>query len=184
MIRIKKNRIQGLALIFAGFILIALYWIRSYSTRILSFNTYNIPQKSIETVAEKKYAKPVSIKISSLNIDLPVEESQIVNGVWQVSEKYASHLNSSANPGEGSNVVIYGHNKRVIFGPIIQIKKDAEIIVTTEDEKLWKYKVVASFEVTPDEVSPVLPKNEETLTLYTCTGFADSKRFIVVAGPL
>ena len=179
----KKNRLQGLALIFVGLLLVAIYYVRSYSIRILSFNSYEISSKQTETVAEKIYAKPVSIKISSLNIDLPVEESQIINGVWQVSEKNASHLNSSANPGEGSNVVIYGHNKRVIFGPIRQIKKDAEIVITTEDEILWKYKVVAFFEVTPAEVSPVLPKNEETLTLYTCTGFADSKRFIIVANP-
>ena len=179
----KNDRIQGLALIFVGLILIALYGIRSYSTRSLSFNAYEIPPKLTETVPEKIYTKPVSIKISSLNINLPVEESQIIDGVWQVSEKNVSHLNSSANPGEGGNVVIYGHNKKVIFGPIRQIKKDAEVIVATEDEKLWKYKVAATFEVTPDEVSPVLPKNEETLTLYTCTGFADSRRFIIVANP-
>jgi len=34
-------------------------------------------------------------------------------------------------------------------------------------------------EVKPDQVEYLLPTSEETLTLYTCSGFMDQKRFIV-----
>ena len=44
--------------------------------------------------------------------------------------------------------------------------------------------VVASRIVESDAIEYVLPKNNETLTLYTCTGFADTDRYIVVAKPL
>lgn len=36
-------------------------------------------------------------------------------------------------------------------------------------------------EVLPESVEVVAPTTDETLTLYTCTGFADQKRLIVTA---
>ncbi len=183
MIRIKKKHIRGLILIMIGSFLIALYGIRFYARRVLSFHTANSPSAKVE-VEKKLYAKPLSIEIASLKIVLPVAESGIVDGVWQISEKGASHLDTSANPGEGGNVVIYAHNKRVLFGPLRQIRKDAEITLVTEDGKSWNYKVVETVLVTPGDISFVTPRNAETLTLYTCAGFADSKRFIVIAKPV
>jgi LPXTG-site transpeptidase (sortase) family protein len=179
----KKDRIQGLALVFIGLTLIIIYFTRSYSKRVLSFNNSDSSLVQVEKVEKKIYAKPISLEIPSLKINLPVEESQIVDEVWRISEKGASHLNTSASPGEGGNVVLYAHNKKLLFGLVRQVKKDAEILVSTEDKKSWKYKVIETVIVTPDDISYVLPKSEETLTLYTCTGFADSKRFIVIAKP-
>jgi sortase A len=175
--KLTKDR-QGLILILIGgfFMLIFFSW-RFYQARILSFSG-DVPQVGIH-----KGAKPVSIQIPSINLKLAIEEAIIKDSVWQVSETGANHLNQSAYPGDGGNIVIYGHNKNSLFGPIRWLEKGAEIELTDEKGEKHLYKVVETTEVSPDNLQYILPKDEETLTLYTCSGLFDSKRFIVVAKP-
>ena len=118
-----------------------------------------------------------------MRLSLDISEGAIVDGVWQISKVGASHLNVSANPGEGGNIVIYGHNKNSLFGPIRWIEKGAEIEINDENGNKYSYVVSETLEVSPDKIEYVLPKNEEILTLYTCSGFLDSKRYIVIARP-
>ncbi len=175
--KISKNT-EGLILILGGafFMLLFFSW-RFYQVRVLSFSG-NVPQ-----VGEHKGAKPISIEIASIHLKLVVEEAIIKDGVWQVSETGASHLNQSAYPGDRGNIVIYGHNKNSLFGPIRWLEKGAEIKLTDEKGTEHIYKVDETHEVSPDNLQFVLPKNEETLTLYTCTGLFDRERFIVIAKP-
>lgn len=176
---LQSNKIQGLVLITIGVILISIYvfW-KGYNAKILSF-TYSYPQEIVSEIVNEK--QPTYIHIPSLNIDLNVTEGKIVDGVWEISNIGASHLNQSNNPGDGGNVVIYGHNKKSILGPILSIKKGSEIKLETREGTTYKYEVTNTVIVKPNEIEYVLPKNREVLTLYTCTGFADSRRFIVVA---
>jgi len=169
---------QGLVLLIFGLFLIALFsgW-RFYNARILSF------EGQVPEIAAKEGYRPVSIKILSVRLSLDISEGAIVDGVWQISKVGASHLNVSANPGEGGNIVIYGHNKNSLFGPIRWIEKGAEIEINDENGNKYSYVVSETLEVSPDKIEYVLPKNEEILTLYTCSGFLDSKRYIVIARP-
>lgn len=169
---------SSLVLIISGLFLILIFgaW-RFYTARILSFEG-----KVPEIVAKEGY-RPVSIRIPSVNMSLDVSEGAIIEGVWQISKAGASHLNVSANPGEGGNTVIYGHNKNSLFGPIRWLERGAEIELEDERGNKFNYIVSETLEVAPDKIDYVLPKGEETLTLYTCSGFFDSKRFIVVAKP-
>ena len=168
---------QGLVLLIVGFFLIALFsgW-RVYNARILSFKTDNVSASS-----ESQSSNPVSINIPSIGLTLPVEESTIIDGVWQISYQGASHLDKSADPGEGGNMVIYGHNKKSLFGPIRRLKEGDLIEIKNEEGVLYSYRVVKTVITTPDDIEYVLPKSEEILTLYTCTGLLDSKRHIVLA---
>ena len=168
---------QGLVLLIVGFFLIALFsgW-RFYNARILSFKTDNVSASS-----ESQSSNPVSINIPSIGLTLPVEESTIIDGVWQISYQGASHLDKSADPGEGGNMVIYGHNKNSLFGQIRWLKEEDLIEIKNEEGVLYSYRVVKTVITTPDDIEYVLPKSEEILTLYTCTGLLDSKRHIVLA---
>lgn len=168
---------QGLVLLIVGLFLIALFsgW-RFYNARILSFKTDNFSASS-----ETQSSNPVSISIPAIGLKLPVEESAIVDGVWKISYQGASHLDKSADPGEGGNIVIYGHNKNLLFGPIRWLKEGDLIEITDENRTLYTYRVVKTVITTPDDIEYVLPKSEEILTLYTCTGLLDSKRNIVLA---
>lgn len=175
----SKPKITGsLYLIFAVLLIGASFLYREYRTRVLSFNF--VPQETVE----EKNAPAVIIKIDSLNINLPVEEGYIENEIWKISDEFATHLNTSANPKDSGNIVIYGHNKNNILGPIRWIKPGVEIILINSEGEEIKYAVKSTVEVSPKEIEYVLPKEEETLTVYTCTGFADSKRFIVTSTPL
>lgn len=175
----RKGKKQGIIFILLGaiFISIVVFW-RFYQARILSFSG------SVPSVGIHKGSRPVSINIPSVGLSLDVKEAAIENGVWQTSEVDANHLNQSAYPGDGGNIVIYGHNKNSIFGPIRWLEKGAEIEVTDEKGIKHTYRVIETTEVSPDNIQFVLPKSEEILTLYTCTGLFDSKRFIVVARPV
>ena len=149
---------------------------RIYQLRALSFfgdgnqEAIFVPAKNL----------PVFIKIDSVKVNLPVIESSIVNGVWQIPSEGAGHLSSSSDIGLG-NMVIYAHNKNSLFGPIRWIKKDSLIEIIGQDGKPYHYQVTETRVVNPDRIEYVLPKAEEILTLYTCTGLFDSKRFIVLA---
>jgi sortase A len=155
------------------FILIFSGW-RFYHARILSFRT------EIATNVQKG-VKPVLITIPSIGLAQEVHEVGIKSGVWEIPEMGVGHLNSSSGLGGEGNIVIYGHNKRNVFGPIRWLTEGSLIEVEGEDHNLYSYKVIDTVETGPSDIDYVLPKEEETLTLYTCTGFADSKRFIVVA---
>jgi len=160
-----------IGIIFIGFSL--LY--KNYRSRVLSF------QGTITETVIQTNPKAVRIIIPDVNMDLPVEEGAIQNGVWSISENGATHLNISENPGGKGNVVIYGHNKNNLFGPIRWLNDGALIKLVNEDGEEFDYKVSVKVEVKPTELSYVMPKGEEILTLYTCSGFADSKRFILTA---
>lgn len=134
---------------------------------------------------EVDYSKlPSKIEIPRLNLSLTVKQTTIENGKWGVSADSASHLLSSATPGEKGNIIIYGHNKpkhlkdlgKVGFGDSIRIK--------TIDGKSHVYKITNKSIVWPNQIEFLNPTKEETLTLYTCTGFADAKRLVIRALPV
>ena len=89
----------------------------------------------------------------------------------------------SASPGDAGNTVIFAHARDELFGPIRELKKDDAIYVLTKNS--WhKYTVLETKFVEPKDVEVIAPTTDETLTLYTCSGFLDSKRLIVIAKPL
>ena len=116
-------------------------------------------------------------------VDLAVTEAVVTDGTWEISETGASHWNSSANPVESGNVVIYGHNKNSLFGPIRWLEIGDEVEVTTAEGDTIIYRVEETAVVSPKDINYVLPTNSERLTLYTCTGFLDRQRYIVIALP-
>ncbi len=175
---LKNNNFVSLFLIFLGVGLIGFVFAWRIQQRILSFNTrpanaQEIPNKNI----------PGRINIPKLRLSLPIETSTIQNEVWQVSDTKVSFLDISAGLGQGGNTVLYGHNKQAIFGPIRWLKVGDEIDVVDQQGKEHKYIIDKTITVNPDDISYVEPKNKETLTIYTCTGLFDSKRFIIVAYP-
>ena len=147
-----------------------------YNDRILSFT--KTPQEAKVVLKEEL---PVEIDIPSIGISLPIDVGAIKDGVWQISYNHPTFLDTSAAPGSGGNTVIYGHNKNNIFGPIRWLNVGASIEIKGSDGKTYYYKVIKTDTVNPDNLEYVMPKNEEVLTIYTCTGFLDSKRFMVIA---
>lgn len=174
----KNRRRTGLIYLFFGIALLFVYsgW-RFHQARILSFWTRELPQVAVARSGEI----PVLIKSYPLGVNIKVRESTIQNGIWQVFSDSASHLESSARIGEGGNIIIYGHNKNEILGPIRWAKASTQIELFDENGRKYLYQVIKTEIVDPSNLTYILPTEEETLTVYTCTGFLDSKRLIVVA---
>lgn len=181
---LKLKICKLLVFTLVGFIGIALLTIGIYSkhkSKTLSFDQEPTPQVEANT----RKPLPVKIKIEKAEIDLPVESASIHEGVWQVSDSSANFLDKSARPNEGGNIVIYGHNKKLIFGNLIG--KDligGYIKITTEDQKEHLYQIEEVKTVSPSEIEVVSKTDYEVLTVYTCTGFLDSKRLIIKALPV
>ncbi len=155
--------ILGLTLIFIFFV-----W-RYHQAQILSFNTKEVAKISASIV------KPIHIKAYPVGVDVDIQPAVIANGVWPVFSNMAGFVENDKNQ------IIYGHNKDNILGPIRYIKIGAIIEILSSDNKTYKYEVIKTDTVDPNNLEYVKSFDSEILTLYTCTGFLDSKRFVVVA---
>lgn len=133
-------------------------------------------------VNKKESQHPQRILIPKLNIDLYVVEAKVVNGYWETSETVASHGMGSGNPGELGNIVISAHAREGMFENLRNVQKGDQIYLLTKDS-WYRYSVSEIKEVRPNQLEVISPTADETLTLYTCTGFTDEKRLIVVAKP-
>ena len=108
----------------------------------------------------------------------------VVEGVGERDLRRAlGHIPGTAIPGQPGNVAIAGH-RDTFFRPLRLIRPDDKITVRTLTG-LYRYRVVSTKIVAPDDVAVLNPVGRDTLTLVTCYPFyyigAAPKRFIVRA---
>lgn len=127
--------------------------------------------------------QPTRVVIPDANIDLNVVEAPVKDGFWETSETNASHGMGSANPGQKGNSVIFAHARVGLFYNLKDVKKD-DIVYIFTSEKWYAYKIIDITSVYPNQIEVIAPSKDQRLTLYTCTGYSDSKRLIIVAKPI
>jgi LPXTG-site transpeptidase (sortase) family protein len=171
-----------LSLLLVGTLLItlSLSW-KLYQAAKLSFIQYQ-PVPPIATVSASS-TKPTRVIITKAKIDVPVAQSSIVNNIWQVNQKGASHLDSSANIGQIGNIIIYAHNTLNRFAMLNLAKPGTIITLTGSDGKSYDYTVIQKQVVYPNQIEVLKNIKGQQLILYTCTGLLDSQRLVVVAVP-
>jgi LPXTG-site transpeptidase (sortase) family protein len=178
--KVLPKKFPFLFLIFVGLIVVAVgcyLFLKSQKPVVVKEE----PKKEVSL-----HSKPDAVRliISGVKIDLPVTEGKIVNGEWEATQEGVSHLDISANPGENGNIVIYGHNKRVLFGSLPYVAMGAKIKVIAEDGTEYGYKVYEKKDVAATDVGIAYATPGEVLTLYTCDGPLDGKRFVLLAKPV
>jgi LPXTG-site transpeptidase (sortase) family protein len=123
--------------------------------------------------------KPVRIIVSSLGIDLPVDEGfySATDASWTLSGYHAQFamLSNYANDTEG-NTFIYGHNNKYVFGPIKNINAGSEALVYTDNGHVFSYIFEQSYAVTPDNTSVLTYQGPPILTIQTCSGNWNEQR--------
>lgn len=134
----------------------------------------------IDNEKTKTKNPPVRILIPALQIDLPVKEAKVVKGYWEVFRDSAAFGLGSAYPDEAGNQVIFAHAREGLFLPLRKAQIGQNVMVLTKD-KWYSYKIRDIKEVLPNQTEVIAPTKEAILTLYTCSGFSDSKRLIVTA---
>jgi len=123
---------------------------------------------------------PSTISIPSLELILPVTHSDLRDGKWEISDSAVSYLSSSPVPGTKGNSVLYGHNWPSLLGELDRIKPGDRIKVSGNGQEV-NYLVYYVTTVSPSDVSIYDDTTDYRLTLYTCSGFMDSKRLVVTA---
>ena len=162
------------------------YTVNQTTGEILSTSFANEPvsvdKKFLEPAPIQSAPKnpPVRIVISSLNIDIPVKEAKIINGYWEVFPDTAGFGLGSAYPEEVGNTVIFAHARQGLFAPLKDIKTGVNITVFSQNQ-WFSYTVTQIKEVLPSQTEVIAATSDSTLTLYTCSGYADSKRLIITA---
>jgi sortase A len=81
----------------------------------------------------------------------------------------AGHIAGTALPGQGGNAGIAGH-RDTLFRPLRNIRRGDRIDVTTLAGE-YRYRVVSTKVVDPDDVAVLRSGKQEILTLVTCYPF-------------
>ncbi|MBI2028304.1 MAG: sortase [Candidatus Levybacteria bacterium] len=114
-------------------------------------------------------------------MDLEIFPAKIVNNRWEITAQGVSYLSSSPLPGEKGNSVLYGHNWTNILGNLIKIKPGEEIVIVSNRNNKRTFVVEHISVVDPENTQILANTSDRRITLYTCSGFLDSKRFVVTA---
>jgi len=142
----------------------------------LAFNT--IPQLVEQMQDSGEFS---SLSINNVGINLSIETTKIENNKWQISNNGISYLSGSALPGQIGNSIFYGHNWNSILGNLINTKPGDIVIVNYKDGSKKDFVVRYTYEVSPKDTSILSQSDERMLTIYTCSGLFDTKRFVAVA---
>lgn len=176
-----KNAVSKL-LICAGILTISfgVYLLHlRHSPQILAFEA-----KPTVTGEAPTNDRPQRIKIPSIGVDLPVIPA-ITNGHdWETTHTGVSYLATSPIPGEHGNSIFYGHNWESLLKNLPDVKPGDVITIQLDARRERKFKVEYTAVVRPDQTYIIGSTNDSRITIYTCTGFLDSKRFVVVAKPI
>lgn len=127
---------------------------------------------------------PKSIEIPSIKANLDIVPASIHGKSWETTSNGVSYLKSTPLPGSKGNSVIYGHNWKSILGNLPQVKPGQKIWITMNDGVKKEFKVEYTATVDPSQTYIIDNTKDSRVTIYTCTGFLDSKRFVVVALPV
>ncbi|MDQ2787605.1 MAG: sortase [Chloroflexota bacterium] len=146
--------------------------------------------------------KPTHLTIPAINVDSDVVEVGIspveIDGqqayIWDVAPYAVGHNFSSANPGEGENVVLTGHDdwQGEVFKNLYKLKKGDQLSVQAGDRQIGYH--VDEILLLPEVGQPLDKRLEnakfigttgdERLTLVTCWPYGvDDHRLIVIARP-
>lgn len=168
------NEYLGIAFILLGFVVI---FVASAKSLNIDFTRPFVEEK---TVTFSETAKPSRLYIPKLSRVFDIYDGTVVGNRWTIAEQGVSYLTSSARPGEG-NSVIYGHNRLDIFGYLYRVKGGDRIYLVESNGSIVKYEVAETKEITPTQVEILNNTSYSRLTIYTCSGFLDSARFVVLA---
>jgi LPXTG-site transpeptidase (sortase) family protein len=145
--------------------------------------------------------EPIRIVIDAVGIDHQIVSVGLdKKRVPIVPDHDVGWYNLSAQPGQGDNIVLWGHVLRfrqtpkipAPFARVKEVKPGASVVLYDQAGKAHNYVVKQQIWVLPNEVEYILPKNKEMVTLVSCIGdkvinngevVDESHRLITIAEP-
>lgn len=127
---------------------------------------------------------PIQLEFPSIEHSIEVTQTSVATGQWQIPAQTVGHVRESAYPRFPGNSIFYGHNSSKILGKLDQVEVNDRVRVQLMDGTFREYQIIEKVVVEPDQVEFLEPTDFEVITIYTCTGWLDSKRLIVRAEPV
>ena len=144
--------------------------------RIVRAATPVLPGASVPAIVDALIGR---IEVRRLGLSAMVVEGTTTSTL----RRAAGHISSTGMPGVPGNVGIAAH-RDTFFRPLRNVRKD-DIVTLTTGRAEYRYRVVSTKVVEPDDVSVLDPAADEILTLVTCYPFffigSAPERFIVRA---
>lgn len=122
---------------------------------------------------------PVRLVIEAIGLDQPIVSVGLdKNRIPIVPKHDVGWYNLSAGPGQGENVVLWGHVLRFRSAPKIpapferlkQLTSGAQVTLYDGEGNPHAYVVTQQVRVTPDQVEYILPRGKEQVTMVSCIG--------------
>ncbi|HEU4324622.1 MAG TPA: class F sortase [Roseiflexaceae bacterium] len=140
-----------------------------------------IAQAPPQPVAKQPAAAttPARLVIEAINLNQRVVPAGVDrSGAPIVLDHDIAWFNQSGRPGQGENIVFWGHVLRFRSAPNIpapfanlkNLKVGARITLYDSDGTPFTYAVTRQVWVTPDKVEYILPKGREMITMVSCIG--------------
>ncbi len=176
---------------YCGFVLVDAWIFQKRESRNLERRLHDeraarggTPQTESPTTPKDSPAAATDGLIGRIEIPRLALSVIVSEGADKTSLQHAvGHIPGTALPGQPSNMGIAGH-RDTFFRPLRNIRLN-DIITLTTLRGEYRYRVVSTKVVSPDEVSVLDPSGEEILTLITCHPFyfvgSAPNRFIVRA---
>jgi sortase A len=197
---LKKRKEANFFKVFAFLILTA-----SLGFAFSQESQKNVPtdnsKMDLSSVKGFKDASPKNIKIKNFSIFIPkigINAPVIANVkndkkiYLKALERGVAHFQGTSLPGQGGNIVIFGHsayywnrpgNYKEIFRDLEDLKIN-DIININFNRKKYSYEVIKTLVVNPTEAKYMGTTKKERLTLITCVPPGTTKyRLIVIAEP-
>jgi sortase (surface protein transpeptidase) len=123
--------------------------------------------------------EPVRMAIPAINLDRELKPRGLdANRIPIVLPHDAVWYNLSARPGQGENIVLWGHvlrfrNQPDIPAPFARLKEltpGASLTLFSADGTAHQYTVIEQVWATPDQVEYILPQGRELVTMVSCIG--------------
>lgn len=146
-------------------------------------------------------AAPARLVISDIKLDYrPVSVGLDRNNVPIVPNHDVGWYNLSAAPGQGENIVFWGHvlrfrsapKRAAPFAHMKDLKPGASVVLYDSSGAAHNYVITRQVWVTPDQVEYILPQGKEMVTMVSCIGdkviqdgevIDESHRLITIAEP-
>ena len=146
-------------------------------------------------------AAPARLRIAAIGLNEPLVSVGLDAQRYPIVPKHnVGWYMHSARPGQGENVVMWGHVLRWKDSPAVpapfarlkEVKVGAEVAVVRNDGRVHRYQVTRKVWVRPTQVQYILPVGSERLTLVSCIGdnvirngeLTKEFRLIIIAEPV
>ena len=149
--------------------------VNSANPRADSFIPYRIRTKAAPTAIPTPIPTYPAERIvaPAIHLDATVKESPIVDGQWEIPKFAAGHLQGTAQPLQGSNVILAGHVQSISSGDVfanIGHLRRGDLIRLYTKATVITYTVETVETVANDDTKVLQPTPREVLTLITCAG--------------